>query len=165
MSSPPENVVLVRMAEIRVVESTRERPVALKTTLGSCVGVVIHDRERSVGGLAHIMLPQRAGSDVVAGKYADSAVPELLERVLERGGRRGRLAAFVAGGACMFEQSSDPTIVAIGSKNVEAAKRALERLQVPVVYEDTGGNQGRTMVFDTSSGAVDVRKLPRIKLG
>ncbi len=155
------DVVLVKMAGIEVAEA----PVVLKTTLGSCVGVVLHDGRRSVGGLAHVMLPRMGGRDTSVGKYADTAIPALVERLRGRGSRREDLKAFLAGGADMFRQATDGTIATIGAKNVEAVKQILGDLRIPIAFEDTGGDQGRTVVFDSAGAALAVRKLERITLG
>ncbi len=161
MSSPPENVVLVRMAEIQVVKSTRERPVALKTTLGSCVGIILADRQNEVYGLAHVMLPEISPGDQTLGKYADSAVPAMVSLMGQRaGGPGGRLEAFLVGGASMFEAvgMSD-----IGNRNVQAAHKAVRQLNIPVVFDDTGGNCGRTVLFDCQSGQLAVKTLKRLE--
>src|SRR4030042_796785 len=130
MSSPPENVVLVRMAEIQVVKSTREHPVALKTTLGSCVGIILADRQNEVYGLAHVMLPEKSPGDQTLGKYADSAVPALVPRRGQRaGGPGGKLEAFLVGGASMFEAVG---MSEIGNRNVQAAHKAGRPLNIPV---------------------------------
>jgi len=66
------------------VKSTPERPVALKTTLGSCVGIILADRQNEVYGLAHVMLPEKSPGDQTVGKYADSAVPALASLMGQR---------------------------------------------------------------------------------
>jgi chemotaxis protein CheD len=161
MSPPPGNIVLVRMAEIQVVKSTAERPMALKTTLGSCVGIILADRQNEVYGLAHVMLPEKSPGDQTLGKYADSAVPAMVSRMGQLAGEPGgRLEALLVGGAAMFEAvgMSD-----IGSRNVQAAHKAVRQLGIPVVFDDTGGNQGRTVLFDCRTGQLAVKTLKRLE--
>jgi chemotaxis protein CheD len=146
------------MAEIELAE----RAAVLKTTLGSCVGVVLHDGRRGVGGMAHVVLPQRTGTDEAVGKYADTAIPALLERLCREGSRPQDVRAFVAGGASMFPRASDRVIATIGEKNVEAARRILTDLAIPIAFEDTGGEQGRTVLFDNATATIEVKKLERI---
>ncbi len=86
------------------------------------------------------------------GKYADTAIPALLPRLERRGGRREQLQAFLVGGANMFQASEDSRIASIGEKNVEAVQRVLAELAIPIVFEDTGGVQGRTVCFDNDTG-------------
>jgi len=148
------DVVNVRMAEMRMVESSR----SLKTILGSCVGVILHDPQRRISALAHVMLPRRTRGDSSVGKYADTAVPALLDMLAGKGSRPSSLRAYLIGGARMFPVESDD-IGSIGDQNVMAARTALQEMAVPVVFEDTGGSRGRTVVFDNQSGEVSVRML------
>ena len=148
-------VVVVKMAEIGVVEDSK----LLKTTLGSCVGVILHDRKKYLSGMAHIMLPQKLGDDTMVGKYADTAIPALLSRLLRRGSNRENIRAYLAGGANMFEFSGDMKIATVGEKNIVATKRILGELNIPIAYEETGGRQGRTVLFDNHNGEIHVKTL------
>ena len=154
--------VLVKMAEISVVENASGESYTLKTTLGSCVGVILSDEKRGVHGLAHILLPKRLQCDPVIGKYADTAIPALVEEMERRGCRRKDLKAYVVGGACMFESFNVNGYSNVGDKNVAEAKRVLESHSIPVVFEETGGNSGRTVAFDGVEGKVMVRTLAKI---
>ncbi|MGA2975264.1 MAG: chemotaxis protein CheD [Spirochaetia bacterium] len=146
--------VNVKMAEMDVVADGR----SLKTILGSCVGVILRDPERCVSGLAHIMLPEHRRGDAATGKYADSAIPALLARMLRSGGRAGSLQALIIGGAEMFPMGNE-RIAAIGDLNVEAARKALKESRIPIVFEETGGRAGRAVVFDNATGTVSVKTL------
>jgi len=148
-------VRLVKMAEIAVVENSK----LLKTTLGSCVGVILRDEIRNVSGLAHIMLPQRLRDDTSVGKYADTAIPALLARIRNRGGRKESIRAYITGGANMFKTSSDRKIATVGEKNAEASRRILEELQIPIIFEETGGDKGRTVMFDNQNGHIQIKTL------
>ena len=144
----------VRMAEMNLAKS----PHRLKTILGSCVGVIVHDPVRRVGGLAHVMLPRRTRGDSAIGKYADTAIPALLALLAGSGCRPPGLRAYLIGGAQMFPMGSDG-IGSIGDQNVVAARQALLEASVPIVFEDTGGTRGRTVLFDNEKGEVSVRTL------
>lgn len=149
------NVLLVKMAEMAVVENTN----LLKTTLGSCVGVVLHEGKRNISGLAHIMLPESSPRDSKKGKYADTAIPALLSQILEKGGSKQHIRAYIAGGANMFKTSTDSKITTVGDKNVEVSRRVLAELQIPIVHEETGGELGRTVLFDNHRGHMQVNTL------
>jgi chemotaxis protein CheD len=149
--------VTVKMAEMDVVTDGR----SLKTILGSCVGIILRDPERRVSGLAHVMLPEKRHDDEATGKYADSAVPALLARVMKSGGRHGSLQAMLIGGAQMFPMGNS-SLAAIGDQNVAAARRALKESRIPIVYEEIGGKAGRSVVFDNMTGRVIVRTLQSI---
>ncbi len=49
--------------------------------LGSCVGVILHDRVARLGGLAHIVLPDSRGSTDHPGKFADTAIPAMIGEI------------------------------------------------------------------------------------
>jgi chemotaxis protein CheD len=79
----------------------------------------------------------------------------------DAGSRTEDLKALIAGGANMFRLAVDGAIATIGAKNVEAVKHILGELRIPIAFEDTGGDQGRTLIFDAAAG-ITVRKLERI---
>jgi len=142
------------MAEMQVISDER----SLKTVLGSCVGIIVRDRDRKVSGLAHVMLPARRSDDEASGKYADSAIPALLADMTRRGCRVTSMQALLVGGAQMFPMGG-AGIASIGDKNVDAARRVLAERKIPIVFEDTGGTAGRTVVFSNVTGEVTVRTL------
>jgi chemotaxis protein CheD len=151
-------IVTVKMAEMDVVKDGG----SLKTILGSCVGVILRDSDRRVSGLAHIMLPSRHRDDAATGKYADSAIPALLARVVASGARQGSLQAFLIGGAQMFPMGN-VALASIGDQNVDVARKILKESNIPIVFEDTGGCAGRAVLFDNTTGQVSVKTLQAIK--
>jgi chemotaxis protein CheD len=153
-----EAVVTVKIGELDVVKDERR----LKTILGSCVGIILRDSGRRVGGLAHVMLPARQRGDTANGKYADTAIPALVAKVVGGGGRQAFLEALLVGGAQMFAQGV-AAIASIGEQNVRAARGILGRLSIPVVFEDTGGQAGRMVIFDNATGRVSVKTLRAVE--
>jgi chemotaxis protein CheD len=127
--------------------------------LGSCVAIAIHDRIAKVGGLAHVLLPDAAlgrGAENRA-RYASTAVPLLLDE-MQALGATGPWVAALVGGAALF----GPMLSfggAVGARNIAAARTALAALRVPVLAEDVGGENGRTMSFDVYTGKVKVRSV------
>ncbi len=144
----------VGMAGMRVVHDGCQ----LKAILGSCVGVIIRDPKRKVSGLAHVMMPRFRPGDSARGKYADTAIPDLIAQIAALGCRTTGLEAVLIGGARMFP-SGNETIASIGDQNVAAARQALLDRNVRITFEDTGGSRGRAVVFDNTTGEVSVRTL------
>ena len=131
--------------------------------LGSCVAVAIRDRSRRRGALAHIMLPRQGDGRRREGenmsKYADVAVSEAV-RCLERTGcRRADMEAKIAGGASIFDLGRGAEGGDIGSRNVEAAVRALAEQGIPLLGSDVGGREGRTVEFSIDSGELVVKTV------
>lgn len=134
-------------------------PARLRTLLGSCVGVALHDRAARVGGLAHVVLPDSRGALDQPGKYADTAIPALIadiERVI-RGKAAGRLVAKLAGGASMFATGAENPARNIGRLNQEAVEAILAALRIPILARDLGGEGGRNMTLDPATGKVWIR--------
>lgn len=139
----------VGMGELDVLQGTG----VLRTLLGSCIGLVLHDARSGVGGLAHIVLPSSNGSNHAPGKYADTAVPELIRLIGNLGGKTRNLSAKLAGGANMFA-SSNPNV--IGDQNLAMVEQLLQKEGIPVVGRHCGGQQGRRMAYDVETGKVTV---------
>lgn len=159
VSTAESVVVRVGIAEGAVVHV----PTKIRTTgLGSCVGLVLFDATAGVAGLVHVMLPSASGMDnCIPAKYADTALPWLMEQVCQAGGLPSRVQAKMAGGAQMFAFAGKSDIMRVGPRNVEAVKEALGAMGVPVIAEDTGGNVGRTIEFDGTTGTLSIRTAMR----
>ncbi|MFO0946084.1 MAG: chemotaxis protein CheD [Planctomycetota bacterium] len=126
-------------------------PVRMRTILGSCVGIALWDRSSTIGGIAHVVLPDSRGQSQLPGKFADTAVPFLLGLIVKAGGRKSSVTARIAGGANMFKIVSSTNV---GEMNQEAVKRILREHGIPVHFEDLGGEKGRRMTLDTNTGEV-----------
>ncbi len=134
--------------------------------LGSCVGVTLYDEKRRIGGMVHVMLPSTElarGDNFNKAKFADSAVPDLLGQMIRSGADQRHLKAKLAGGAQMFSYGGEDSLLKIGARNVEACKKALSALRIPIVAEDTGGSWGRTIELCTGTGMLEVRSIGRDK--
>lgn len=150
--------VRVGIADLNTVTSPGK---LITVGLGSCVGIALYDRFEGIGGLSHIMLPDSKQFSNVTNpyKFADLAVPILLEKMEKMGVRRRNVSAKIAGGASMFSFSDKSMIMDIGTRNYSAVKAVLEKLSIPLVASDLGGNKGRTMIFDTLSGIVSIKTV------
>lgn len=125
--------------------------------LGSCIAVVLHDKKRCVGGVAHVMLPNSNEKKDRPGKFADTAVPKLLEDLISGGSNKRDIVAKIAGGSSMFKQFKGN--LDIGGRNLEAVKKVLNEYKIPLEAEDTGGNLGRSIMYDPGQqGLIYVRR-------
>jgi chemotaxis protein CheD len=131
--------------------------VLITQALGSCVGVALWDPRLKIGGMAHVMLPAAPGGEFkgTRHRFADLAVPDLVERMIDQGAGGRRIVAKLAGGASMFRGESG--IDTIGDRNVAAVRYHLERAGVPVLAADTGGSHARTIELSPSTGILLVR--------
>jgi chemotaxis protein CheD len=92
-------------------------------------------------------------------KFADLAIPLLLEKMQKEGASNRNLKAKIAGGASMFNFSDKSMIMDIGNRNSNSVKKVLKDIGIPILSEDTGGNKGRTMVFDPANGVVQIKTV------
>ena len=127
--------------------------------LGSCVCVAMYDESAGMGGVSHVMLPEPHGESVIehaerACKYATVAVPVLMKKMIVKGAKKEHLKAKIAGGASIFRELDS---LEIGDRNVAKVKEMLRKLNISIVAEDTGGNLGRTVIFDTKSFKLHIK--------
>lgn len=153
--APTPETIQVGISEFAV---TDEDTVLKSYGLGSCLGVALYESDANVAGLAHVMLPSgdEAGGDPDnPGKFADTAIRAMLRRMVERGATYTQVEAKIAGGSDMFEFDSFGD--GVGNRNVEAARTELEKLGVPIVASDVGGDRGRTVELDASTGTMRIK--------
>ena len=156
-----------------VLEDTQTKPMVLmgqiyliqdeycgRAVLGSCIGLAIVDRRKKLTALAHIVLPEACEREGSPGKFADTAIPEMLRLLSEQKATRGNLIAKFAGGAEMFEKLGP---LKIGQENVHAVTRTLQELNIPIVGSDTGGCKGRRVVC-TATGEMTVEVLGQAEI-
>lgn len=150
--------IRVGIADLNIVTTPGK---LITVGLGSCVGIALYDQQLKIGGLAHIMLPDSTQFNNVVNpfKFADLALPILLEKLNKMGANPRNLKAKIAGGASMFSFSDKSMIMDIGNRNCSAVKLALGKLNLPLLSEDVGGNRGRTMILDTQSGIVQIKTV------
>lgn len=155
---------IVRMGELAV--SRDHGHLLASIGLGSCIGLVLLDETRPLAGLAHIMLPVSKGDiDSPVGKFADRAVPALIQEMSSIGAVRSRLQAVLVGGAQMFSFGASSGLD-IGRRNEEATRDALLELGITVRTSATGGSKGRTVRVHVATGLVTVKEpgAPEVEL-
>ncbi|WP_080874736.1 chemotaxis protein CheD [Oceanobacillus timonensis] len=154
--SAMKTIVNVGIADTKTVHA----PDTIRTLgLGSCIGTVLYDERQGIAGLSHVLLPdsgQAKAGTINPMKYADTAIPQLIEMLLELGAVS--IKAKMAGGAQMFQVGKGTSFMRIGDKNIEAVQEALRKSNIKIVSSDVGGNLGRTIEFDPVTSKLSVRK-------
>ena len=131
------NKIIVGISDQKLCKSP---DVLVTYALGSCVGICMIDKVLGIAGLAHIMLPDSSAipNDKNKFKFADTGIQLLYESMIKNGAAASRITA------------------KIGDRNVEATKKALAKLGVPIIASDTGLNYGRTVSFNASDGSLEI---------
>ena len=127
--------------------------------LGSCISLCIYDPVSKVAGMAHIVLPKSNHSSPgkASAKYADIAIPLLLEEMYKHGAVKSRLVVKLAGGAQMIQAAGFNDTLEMGVKNLEMTRNILASEGIRLSAADTGGSQGRSVWLSAISGKVTVR--------
>ena len=145
----------VGISDLKVCKSP---DVLVTYALGSCVGICMIDETAGIGGLSHIMLPdstQSANGKDMPMRFADTAIPMLIDKMVSLGARKASLKAKIAGGAVMFATTNDR--FNIGERNIAAVTDALRKAGVPIIARDVGLNYGRTVFFYPETGIMEVK--------
>jgi chemotaxis protein CheD len=134
-------------------------PAILKACgLGSCIAVSLYDPDAGIGALGHMLLPCRPKQSPLSSKnkYVDAGIFQMVDELVRAGANRERLVAKITGGANMFETSYQTLINSIGARNAKSARETLAKLGIPLLAEEVGGNRGRSVEFDLSTGTMIV---------
>ena len=92
-------------------------------------------------------------------EYGNAATIALIRMFLEDGSKKKHLEAQILGGAHNPEMSDNN----IGKENVKIARRILIKADIPISSEDTGGEKGRKVIFNTSTNELAVFKVEQLR--
>ena len=123
-------------------------PVAITTIVGTGVTLCLCDPVKKIGGANHFLLPIQA----------EASCKALLESVIRLGAEAHNLQAKVFGGSqptVTFSNSTDW----LGNRNVEAALKFLGERGIRLGETETGGTQGRKLIFQTDDGKAWAQQL------
>jgi chemotaxis protein CheD len=147
----------VNRSEMKISNNPVETLVAF--SIGSGMGVTVHDPVCGVGGILNFMLPDSCRANGVNPArvpfmFADTGIPAFLEALYARDARRDRLKVVVAGGAHILDQSD---AFNIGQKNLEALKAVLDAHNLNIYHENTGGTNSKTLSLEIWSGCSSIK--------
>ena len=141
---------------------TRGGGTIITYALGSCIGITFYDPAIKLGGLLHIMLPNRSDpNDPKIYKYADSGIREMVRKLSAFGMVKSRTVVKIAGGAKMFDIKGNTDFGNIGQRNAAMVKKILMEERMRITSEDTGGAYARTMLLNVDNGDVVIRTVGR----
>ena len=131
---------------------------ALWSILGSCVAVAICDPKRQVGAMSHVVLPSAVGSQRFARPNSPIRPFRTCSNCSARRGdpratdwwRRSRAAPACSATPCPWKSARAISI---------PLSRALQAAGIRVAAQDVGGNKGRRVTLDCSSGELLIEIL------
>ena len=136
-------------------------------SLGSCVAICLYEINSKIGGMAHVVFPNRGRnkqddpSDIPKACYA-TEVLELLIKEINRinKNKSSQIIAKLAGGAQMFKGIYAPqAFPLIGQNNINILQQKLQEYSIPLKGHDLGGTCSRTAIFDLQDGSLSVRRF------
>lgn len=128
----------------------------IRTLLGSCVSVCLHDPVARVGGMNHFMLPDGASPTRSTASFGVNAMELLIEAVTKLGADRSRLIAKVFGASTLQGTAAGR---AVSEQNAAFARECLADKRIPVVAEKLGDSLPLLVRFDSATGRVLVRTI------
>lgn len=145
------NKIILGMGMMDIVaESGKELKIF---ALGSCIGLGLFCPLRKITGLAHIALPNSktdpSKAEGLPGYFSDTAIPALLNKMLDAGCPQNKIYAKIAGGSKTRAEIGD--FFGIGQKNTIGSKAALVKAGITLLAEDTGGDISRTATLNSES--------------
>ena len=146
--------IIVGIAEIKCTREPND--VLVAPSLGSGICVCAYDSQERVAAMAHVVLPDCHGDHSTAAKFADTAIPCLLQSIIDLGAAPDRVRVALVGGAELRGFRGTGVRLEIGARNAIAVRIGLERANLRVVSADIGGTAGRT-VHLTADGRVRVK--------
>lgn len=148
--------VVVGVSDAKV--SADPSDVILTYSLGSCIGVTLHDPHAGVGGMLHFQLPTSTADPERAAEkplmYADSGMKFLITKMESMGANRKRMTVRMAGAAQMLE---DAKLFDIGRRNHTAIRKFLWQQGMLIKAEHIGGGMPRTLIMNMQDGSVAVK--------
>jgi chemotaxis protein CheD len=136
-------------------------PTIISTVLGSGVAVTIFDRRRLFGGMNNFARAEVSKQAKPTAMYGRPAIIHLAQLFSRYGSQVEDLEARIFGGACPPGLGDE--LVNIGRQNVKLAESLLERFNIKIVSRDTGGGEGRKVLFNTFTGETTVSRVDEIR--
>lgn len=152
------DAIIVGLCDGRVVNRGEE---LVTYALGSCIGICLYDSQKCIAGMVHIMLPHKENALARDNdyKFADAGIAKLNIEMIRKGADKKRITAKIVGGAEMFRLEGSG--MRIGERNSIAVKVALQKMGIPLIAEDTGGDFGRSIWLESLTGIVRVKAVKK----
>jgi len=153
---PRPRSLTVEISDMKVSQSADE--VLVTYSLGSCVGVTLHDAVAGVGGMIHCMLPlakiDPAKAQAKPCMFVDTGVSALLGKLFALGAQRKNIVAKVAGAGSPLGKEET---FRIGQRNYTILRKLLWKNNILIDAEDVGGSKARTMYLYMKDGTTTVK--------
>jgi chemotaxis protein CheD len=127
--------------------------------IGSCVVLFMYELNTTIGGVAHMMLPQYSAAAPVADNralYADISPKILKQKLVARGADPSLLKAKIIGGANLFDFAVSTAMAELGKDNINKLKKSLQTNKIYLAAEVLGGSAYKSARFSLVTGQVRI---------
>ncbi|MDX2009282.1 MAG: chemotaxis protein CheD, partial [Myxococcaceae bacterium] len=134
-----------------------DRPVEIKTLLGSCVAACLYDPVTRIGGMNHFLLPDSSDHGGDPARFGVHAMEMLINALMKLGADRRRLEGkLFGGGNVLGAVARRPTV---GERNSAFAREFLAREGIPIRGERLLSDCGTDVRFWPHEGRVFIRDI------
>jgi len=147
-----------------------DKPSVIWTVLGSCVSIILYDRQKILGSICHAQLPEQriygmncsdgcpdpcsqGAPDTNIYKFVTCSFKYMFQEMMSRGSSPGKIEAGIFGGSHLLKTNYGENV---GEKNIKTARKLLEDSNLNVVRQHIGGDRGRKLIFNSGTGEVEV---------
>ena len=147
------------------------KPLVVSTVLGSCVAITMFSEKPRFAGIVHCQLPVCLDKGLPCKppcdqpfKYVECSIPKMLEKFKRMKVKTKDIEVKIFGGGEII-QSANGIIngkardIRVGAQNVAAAIKLLEDHSLRITASDTGGSQGRKLLFFANTGEIFLNRL------
>ncbi len=134
--------------------------------LGSCLAIFLYDPVAGVGAGIHTLLPSQTdhpGQEVTdedsddATRFTDVGIQTIYKELTNHPEvNTENIVAKMTGGSDVLRLVTFSNNV--GKRNVTSAREMMSELEIRITGEDVGGNSGRIVEFNPTTGGVIIRK-------
>ncbi len=142
----PNQVIYVAQSDLH---ATNDPGVVISAVLGSCIATCLYDERNRIGGMNHLLLPEKGANDKSIDRFGVNLMELLVNEMFKKGGNRKYFVAKIFGGANVSLGGST-----IGARNIAFVKDFLAGEKIPCVAESVGGNRARRIRFTPATGRI-----------
>lgn len=155
--SAVQQVIEVNTGEVKVAHSGVKLS---SVAIGSCIAVAALDLKKRIGAIAHIMLPGRSPESYVEKtKYANDAIEEMLNQMLNTGTNANDIQVCLVGAGNVLQKEDDT----ICQSNIESVMQILKEKNIPIRTSVLGGTERKSVFIDIDNGRIFYTKGDRAK--
>lgn len=153
-----QKILDVHIGEVKIAKNGE----ILQAILGSCVGIGIIWKDKSICGLAHCLLPESpVPTFEIGGRFVDQAIRSLMALMKIRQEDLNSVALVIVGGGNMTKSGAN-SLDLVGSCNFKTAINEANKRHLPILYSEGGGEVGRKLFIDSARFTYKVEEIPRI---